>query len=186
MEVQVHGRGIRITEQIRAYAVAKVERSARFFDRLGEVDVSVIQVDPPVAGQRFRAELSTRSARHGVRAEGEGDTVEHALDAAADRFGARLRRLGERLAERRRQRPKSPAWADVKGEGQSVVSGTGDQTSEIVRVPRSLGKPMTPEDAALVMSRHGHSFFLFTNTETGQLGVLYRRSDGRLGLIEPE
>lgn len=165
MEVRVHGRGIRITEHIRAYAVAKVVRSARFFDRLGDVDINVIKVDPPDAGQRFRAEMTTRSARHEVRAEGEGDTVEHALDAAADRFGHRLRRLRERMTERRRQRPRSPAMGDMQGGRPRAPTGPRDETPEIVRVRRPISKPMTPEDAALIMSRQGHSFFVFTNTE---------------------
>ena len=186
MEVRVQGHGVRITERIRAHAVAKVMRSARFFDRLGDVDVNVFKVDPSDGIQRFRAEMSTRSARHGVRAEGAGDTVEHALDAAADRFASRLRRLGERLAERRTQGPRSPAKDDVRvGEGR-VAAGPGEGTPEIVRVPRPVRKPMTPEDAALVMDQQGYSFFVFTNAESGLFGVLYRRKDGRMGLIEAE
>ena len=43
---------------------------------------------------------------------------------------------------------------------------------------------MDPEEAALQMDLLGHSFFLFTNTETGNAAVLYRRDDGHFGLIE--
>ena len=186
MEVRVHGRGVRITERIRTYAVARVVRAARSFDRLGDVDVNLVSVDPPEAGKRFRAELSTRSARHSVRAAGDGDTMEHALDAAANRFGARLRRLGERLTERRRQRPGSPATDGTRSGDLGEASAPADRIPEIVRLRPAADKPMTPEDAALVMDQQGHSFFVFTNAETGRFGVLYRRNDGRLGLIEPE
>ena len=62
----------------------------------------------------------------------------------------------------------------------------GDGIPEIVRVSRPAGKPMTPEDAALVMEERGYSFLVFTNSETGRFGVLYRRNDGRMGLIEPD
>ena len=186
MEVRVHGRGVRITERIRTYAVARVVRAARSFDRLGDVDVNLVSVDPPEAGKRFRAELSTHSARHSVRAEGDGDTMEHALDAAADRFGARLRRLGERLTDRRRQRPGSPATDGTRSGDLGEASGPADRIPEIVRLRPAADKPMTPEDAALVMDQQGHSFLVFTNAETGRFGVLYRRNDGRLGLIEPE
>ena len=186
MEVRVHGRGVRITERIRTYAVARVVRAARSFDRLGDVDVNLVSVDPPEAGKRFRAELSTHSAGHSVRAEGDGDTMEHALDAAADRFGARLRRLGERLTERRRQRPGSPATDGTRSGDLGEASGPADRIPEIVRLRPAADKPMTPEDAALVMDQQGHSFLVFTNAETGRFGVLYRRNDGRLGLIEPE
>ena len=43
---------------------------------------------------------------------------------------------------------------------------------------------MDPEEAALQMDLLGHAFFLFTNTETGNAAVLYRRNDGHFGLIE--
>ena len=124
--------------------MAKVVRSARFFDRLGDVDIKVIKVDPPDAGQQFRAEMTTRSARHEVRAEGEGDTVEHALDAAADRFGHRLRRLRERMTERRRQRPRSPAMGDMQGGRPRAPTGPRDETPEIVRVRRPIRQADDP------------------------------------------
>lgn len=165
--------------------MGKVDRSSRFFDRLGDVDISLVEVDPPERGQRFRAEIATRSARHDVRAAGEGDTVERALDAAADRFVHRLRRLSERLTERRRQRPRSPE----SGAGRDTSSVTPPEDAgipEIVRVRRPAGKPMTPENAALVMEQRGYSFLVFTSAETGRFGVIYRRNDGRVGLIDPE
>ena len=184
MQVRVHGRGVRITDPIRAHAVSKATRSARYFSRLDAVDVTVVKVDPPVGSQRFRAEMVTRSARHRVSAEGEGDTVQHALDAAADRFANQLRRLGERLADRRKHRRREGP-GDVARKGGSLVdTGAAEDRPEIVRVRRPAGKPMSPEDAALVMDEHHYSFLVFTNSETGRVSVLYRRNDGRLGLIE--
>ena len=181
MKVRIHGRGVRVTERIRAYTSKKIDRAARFFDRLGDVDIQLIEVNPPVKGQRFRVEISTRSARHDVRAEGTGDTVERAVDAAADRFGHRLRRLSERLTARRRQRSPS----SVQDETEPPSTDTSSEIPEIVRVSSSVGKPMTPEDAALVLVEQGRPFLVFTNAETGRVAVLYRRNDGRLGLIEP-
>ena len=185
MEIRIRARGVRLDERVRAYAMGKVNHSTRFFDRLGDVDVSLVEVEPPERGQRFRAEISTRAARHDVRAEGEGDTVERALDAASDRFVHRLRRLSERLTDRRRQRPRSTEMAGGRDQGERAPPA-GDGIPEIVRVSRPAGKPMTPEDAALVMEQLGYSFLVFTNAETGRFGVLYRRNDGRMGLIEPE
>ena len=52
------------------------------------------------------------------------------------------------------------------------------------KTKRFAAKPMDPEEAALQMELLGHDFFLFTNTESGNAAVLYRRRDGQLGLIE--
>ena len=35
------------------------------------------------------------------------------------------------------------------------------------------------------MEELGHDFFVFVNAETERVGILYTRSDGHFGLIEP-
>jgi hypothetical protein len=62
--------------------------------------------------------------------------------------------------------------------------GGSDGELEIVRTKRFSTKPMAVEEAALQMELLGHDFFLFTSTESGRCAVVYRRRDGRLGLIE--
>jgi len=47
-------------------------------------------------------------------------------------------------------------------------------------------KPTYPEDAIIEMEMLGHSFYMFLNAETEEINVVYRRNDGRYGLIEPE
>jgi putative sigma-54 modulation protein len=44
---------------------------------------------------------------------------------------------------------------------------------------------MFEEDAITQMEELGHTFFIFVNAENEQVAVLYRRRDGRYGLIEP-
>ena len=47
-------------------------------------------------------------------------------------------------------------------------------------------KPMTPEEAILQMNLIGHSFFAFTDSESGETCVVYKRKEGSYGLIVPE
>jgi putative sigma-54 modulation protein len=54
-----------------------------------------------------------------------------------------------------------------------------------VKVKRFDMVPMFEEDAILRMDELGHTFFVFLNAEGGSVGVVYRRSDGAYGLIEP-
>ena len=46
-------------------------------------------------------------------------------------------------------------------------------------------EPMFQEDAIGRMEELGHAFFVFLNAETNTICVLYRRSDGNYGVIEP-
>jgi putative sigma-54 modulation protein len=59
-----------------------------------------------------------------------------------------------------------------------------DET-EIVRIKQFVMKPMTVEEAILQMELIGHDFYFFHNVASGHQSVLYRRRDGRMGLIEP-
>ena len=47
-------------------------------------------------------------------------------------------------------------------------------------------KPVNPEEACLQMEMLGHTFFVFLNSETEQVNVVYKRKNGTYGLIEPE
>jgi putative sigma-54 modulation protein len=47
-------------------------------------------------------------------------------------------------------------------------------------------KPMAPEEAALQLELVGHDFYVFTNSETDEMAVVYRRRDGNYGLIEAQ
>lgn len=183
-EIRVRGRGVHITDEIRGRVSAKVGRSTRYFSRVGGIDVHIVKMDhrPDSAG-RFRVEIAARSSRHDVRAEGQGDTVDHALTAAANRFSTRLRRLGDRLADRRRPRPAASADPGARG-GPSADAGSESGPSEIVREPWRRGKPLMPEDAALMLEESDGDFLIFVNGETGGPAVLHRREDGKLGLVD--
>ncbi|MNL85174.1 putative sigma-54 modulation protein [compost metagenome] len=57
---------------------------------------------------------------------------------------------------------------------------------EVVRTKRFLLKPMDVEEAILQMNMVGHSFFMFANSATKEVNVVYKRSDGKYGLIEQD
>lgn len=181
MEVRISGRGIRLTDETRAHTVRRVDRTAKFFDRLGDVEVNVSRVNSPDSAHRFRAELSARAAGQSIRAAGEADTVRRSVDVAADHFERRLRTLSRKLSARRR-RPKPELRADGPRPGSDELDGG---RGSITRVRRPVGKPMTPQEAAIVMEDRGEKVMLFSNVETGHLNVLHESGRGRLELIEP-
>ena len=60
-----------------------------------------------------------------------------------------------------------------------------DEESRVVKIKRFAIEPMFEEDAIARMEELGHTFFIFVNAENERVAVLYRRKDGRYGLIEP-
>lgn len=57
---------------------------------------------------------------------------------------------------------------------------------EVVRTKRFLLKPMDVEEAILQMNMVGHNFFVFSNIDNAEVNVVYKRNDGKYGLIERE
>jgi putative sigma-54 modulation protein len=177
MNVTVHTRNAALTDGFRASAAEKLSHAARVFEQqAGDIDIEVVEEhNPRRSGERYRLEVTTSAAGHVVRIIAAANTPEAALDEAVDRFNRQLRRLKERLIERgRRSQP---------GGGGGISPTEGE--AEIVRVKQFVMKPMSVEEAALQMELLGHDFYFFLNGASGRQSVLYRRRDGRLGLIEP-
>ena len=61
-----------------------------------------------------------------------------------------------------------------------------EEDVKIIRTKHFGIKPMFPEDACIQMELLGHSFFVFTNAETDEVNVVYKRKGNTYGLIEPE
>jgi putative sigma-54 modulation protein len=57
---------------------------------------------------------------------------------------------------------------------------------QIVKTKQFAVKPMTPDEAVLQLELVGHDFFVFRNADTDDVAVVYRRTDGAYGLIEPQ
>jgi putative sigma-54 modulation protein len=177
MEVRVHARNTTLDEAFRSLVSEKLAHAARVFEhQVGEIDVEVTEEhNPRIAAERFRLELTTSAAGHVVRVVAAAGTPESAVDIAEDRFNQQLRRLKERLVGRgRRPQPK-----------ETEIEEQPDPSEEIVRIKQFVMKPMTVEEASLQMEMLGHDFYFFLNAANGRQCVLYRRRDGRLGLIEP-
>ena len=67
-----------------------------------------------------------------------------------------------------------------------IKESDDDEEIKIVRSKRYDLKPMYPEDACVQMELLGHNFFVFSNAETDEVNVVYKRKGDTYGLIEPE
>jgi putative sigma-54 modulation protein len=119
------------------------------------------------------------------------------IDLVADKIERQLRKYKTRYWSRttkgnhRGQTDASPVLTDVGAEEDddlAVVKAIAFEPNrpKIVRSKKFPLKPMKPEEAASHMDLLGHDFFMFINSETGQVNTVYHRRDGNYGLIEPE
>jgi len=171
MMVQIRGRNMEVTEALKDYVSKRMNKLDRFADYFGEVTVVLsvvkgthrVEVTIPVNGMILRAEETT------------GDMYS-SIDLVMDKLEKRIDKYKGKLFKR--SRPAQGAAG-----AQPVVEP--EDMLDVVRTKRFAIKPMPVEEAILQMSLLGHSFFVFSNAETDQVNVVYKRKDGHFGLIEP-
>jgi len=128
-------------------------------------------------GTRNIAEITLIVGGVILRAEETSNDMYMSVDKAIARLEGQIRRHRTKLEKRLRDEVVTP-----QDEAAAVWE---EPAEEIVRVKRFAVKPMSVEDAISQMDMLGHSFFLFVNAETGITSLIYRRNDGKLGMLEP-
>jgi putative sigma-54 modulation protein len=169
------GRGVELDDTLRGYATEKLTRVQRFFDRI--IKMEVLLSHERNHGSRHRAEVTVKTPLDTLRAHGEGADLFSAIDKAADRLERQIKRFKDRLTHH----PHRDTKPVVVAEPDEI-----DDQPVIVRRRQQAVKPLTPEEAQLELDTRGLAFLLFTNAESMQPAVIYRRGDDEYGLIEHE
>ena len=187
MDIVVRGKNRSVSARLETTAREKVSRIAKFTNDAGRVEVDFAEQQHRRVAESQLCEITVHLKRHFVKAHACAPEPEAALDLAVDKVGYQVARIKEKRVSRAHPRRRASSVVGVNGDGERALEledDEGDGGARIVKTKRFAAKPMDPEEAALQMELLGHDFFLFTNTETGNAAVLYRRRDGQLGLIE--
>ena len=184
MEILIQAKKSAADPQIKAYAQAKLEKLARHFDQVLEArmelgteknksleNMKVAELTVHVSGRTGNILKAAQSAAH----------MNEAIDLVIDKMDRQIRHYKEKLRDHRRTKP-------VASIGQAISPGLPSPTrpNGVARIKRFKMKPMSEEQAREQMDTLGHAFFIFLNEDSQELNVLYRRSDGTLGLVEAD
>lgn len=185
MKIQVHGDNIAVTSALESYVDKRIGRLTRYFD--GEADKD-IHVTMAVEGAFHRVEMTVHV--HGLifRAEEKSADMYASIDLVTDKIEEQVHRHKERLNRRFRDRGLRTRIQNTVRHG-GFSYGTSEfepREPQLVRVKRFPIKPMDVEEAMMQMDLLGHDFYVFTNADTEEVNVVYRRKNGDYGLIEPQ
>jgi putative sigma-54 modulation protein len=186
MRTTIRGKNVTVVEADREYVERKLRRLERILDDRSDATVEFREEHRRNADEGHIVEVSLVIDGALVRGVGTGPTYRAAVDAVVDRLERRTVEHKQRPRDRARS-TDGTASADGSTDDAGRVEGP-DETAgsgRIVKVKRFAIEPMFEEDAMSRMEELGHAFFVFVNAENERLGVLYRRRDGRFGLIEP-
>lgn len=182
-QVEITGRNMEVTERINDYVTKKVAKLDRYLSGIDEARIDLAYVKSArSAADRQVAQITVRGSGFILRSEERADDIYAALDAALEKMQRRIERY---KGKRNRGRGDGKSAAEVV----PIPEAEEEQTLEpiIARRKHFLLTPMDESEAIEQMQMLGHEdFFVFFNTATNGINVLYLRRDGRYGLIEPE
>jgi putative sigma-54 modulation protein len=182
VEITVSSRHTEVSEALRAATVDKIGRLSRLLDGMERADVHFWEERNPRISDKEVCEVTLEGHGHHVRCKVAAADGFAAVDRAVEKLEHQLHKLKSKLVKRHQGGSHRPD----KGEGNGHADGEEepDVGLRIVKTKRFAIKPMTPEEAALQMDLLGHGFFFFTNSQTERSAVVYRRTDGAVGLID--
>lgn len=182
MNYNIRGENIEVTPAIREHVENKISKIERYFDTPPS---SEVHVNLSVYDEEQRIEVTIPMPNLLLRAEEGHNNLYAAVDLVVDKLERQIRKHKTKVNRKFRQEG-SPKYLFAELEKEAREAREEDSNEiEIVRTKRFNLKPMDSEEAVLQMDMLGHEFFVFTNAETNDTNVVYRRRDGKFGLIEP-
>lgn len=180
MKVQTRGENLQLTDALRDYVEKKIGRMEKYFDT---PPVQNVQVTLSVVRDLHIVEVTMPINGIMIRAEERSSDMYASIDLVTEKLEGQIRKHKTKLNRRFRDQGIRTM---IREAAPTAVAVEEDVDGQIVRVKKFAFKPMTAEEAVLQMDLLGHDFFVFSNAETDEVNVVYRRHDGNYGLIEPE
>lgn len=175
MKVTVIAKNIELTQALKEIVQKKISKLEKYFEVEVEAKATlsiqknrqIIEVTMPFNGAILRSEEST-------------DDMYKSIDLVEDKLERQIRKQKTRLSRKNNGSLKFAALNDSK------VESNEDDEGSLVKVKKFGVKPMDSEEAILQMDLLGHNFFVYQDSESSKVNVVYKRKDGNYGLLEPE
>ena len=192
MQITVSGKQVDLSDALRTRVWNHLDTIAtKYFDHALEAQVTFGR-----ARSFFTCDINVHAGRGLLlRAEGEAADANSAFDDAAEHIAKRLRRYRRRVNEHardlaNRERPEMARQYVLRQE--DALSGlapngtplNGAYATVIAEHPTEISR-LSVDEAVMRMDLADQQLMMFRNSATGELNVIYRRTDGNVGWIAP-
>ena len=170
----ITGRNIDVTAGLKSAVEEKLGKLDRFFAPETEVNVTL-----SVEKERQKIEVTIPVKGNIIRSEQVSSDMYVSIDLVEEVIERQLKKYKNKIVSKQQN---AAAFA------QEFVDKDYDDEDDvkIIRTKRFGIKPMDPEEACVQMELLGHNFYVFFNSETEEVNVVYKRKGNTYGLIEPE
>src|SRR5512137_2585750 len=180
MQVNITFRHLEPTEGLKAHVKDKVAHIQRYVDRPSEAH-AVLHLE----NLQHHAEITMKAGPFSVRGRGKSEDMYASIDAAADKIERQLKKHKERVRNHKATLiPKDWRPVDIRHE---IIDQPSDApSSRVVSTSKFQATPMSLDEAIMQMDLLNSRFYVFQEAKTRAINVVYRRDDGKLGVIEAQ
>ena len=176
MRLDITGRQVAVTPALRQLITDRLGRLERVLNDAALSATIVVSREK----YRHRTEIAVHTrGDHVLSGNGEANAWPQSIREAAAAIEQQAKKLKGKWVTRKR---------GVAGRREPAPVETAEPAAgpRVVRNRRYAVKPMSVDDAALLVDGAAEAFLVFRNAESDAISILYRRKDGNLGLIEPD
>jgi putative sigma-54 modulation protein len=204
MNLTIRGENVTITPELEEFVQKKLSKLGRYLPNITSVYVELSVQKSNRGPDVATAEITLRHSRGAIlRTEERMDKVEHgtlkaAVVAAIDKMYRRINRFKGKRRDKRLRDRYGMSEAELL-EAEPLPEATESPYDDYEHMPeadmleqqvirrKTVGISAMNEDEAIEqMELLGHTFFMYFNADTNSVNVLYKRSNGGYGVLEPE
>lgn len=180
LKFNIRGENIEVTPAIRDHVESKIEKIERYFNEDVNANANVnLKV---YNDKQTKVEVTIPMKNVTLRAEERHNDMYAAVDLIVDKLERQIRKHKTKL--NRKFRDREGAGVYFANEQSEPAIEEDDLT--VVRTKQFDLKPMDQEEAILQMNLVGHDFYVYTDAESNSTNIVYKRKDGKYGLIETQ
>lgn len=183
MHMNITFRHLDPIDSLKNYAQEKVERVNKYLDSASEAHV-VLSLERHL----HHADITIHSGPYVLRGREKSEDMYASIDLAMDKIERQLKRYKEKLKSHHgKERVHHRAEMVARARHTVLEPVDGESEAPQTRVVKSneiLARPMSVEQAIMQMDLLDSDFYVFTNSTTMEMNVVFKRKDGTIGLIE--
>ncbi len=179
MQLSFNFKNFEPSDHLKEYAATRFGKLDKY---IADSESPELQVNLAVEKFRHKADVVLVADNVHISAYEESEDMYSTIDMVLDKLDAQLRRMREKMKDRRR----SGRTRAVSTHVLTFADQQGFQAPTITEMDKYEPKPMSVDEAAMQLKSKEYEFLVFRNAETSNLNVVYRRKNGDYGLIVPE
>ncbi|AYC28967.1 ribosome hibernation-promoting factor, HPF/YfiA family [Paenisporosarcina cavernae] len=184
LNYNIRGENIEVTPAIREHVESKVGKVERYFndDMNANANVNLKVYND----NQTKVEVTIPMKNLTLRAEERHNDMYAAVDLIVDKLERQIRKHKTKVNRKFKEREGVGSYfaTITSADQQANLSDESDEDFDIVRTKQFELKPMDKEEAVLQMNMLGHTFYVYTDADSNATNIVYKRKDGKYGLIE--